>query len=322
MSARAQYAYLLLQLGAGINSGDREQVVTDAMSEAGANLGISMWSWPVYDAGHRRSCAEQRIFFGAPDQRRDDEFATRLTEGILLLAELFYGPLFEMTNEHLALPFRSARLRKNAGIMANTLRKEIEAAVGNSHLPFLHQMIHSHNTIPDHVVALAIKTVPTLHRNPRIRLAAAFLSHAQHDFYVYPGQLREAIHDGDWIPTRATELARWESAYQNSYKSVEAIIGDPPRNDQRFRARLTEQGLDPDEEVGYKRKQSIATVIREMNGIRDARAAHGSTPNRGIRLYQMVEFQECSRYVLQATLEKYHGKQLYHSPTKACRATK
>jgi hypothetical protein len=172
-------------------------------------------------------------------------------------------------------------------------------------------MIHSYIGIPDDVVALAIKAVPTLLRHPQIRLATAFFSHSQHDFYVYPGQLGEAIYDGDWFPNRITELARWESAYQNSYKSVEAIIGDPPRDTQRFRARLIEVGLDPDEEVGYRKKQSIATVIREMNRIRDSRAAHGSTSSRGIHLNQMVEFQECSRYIIQAILEKYHGKQLY-----------
>ena len=164
-------------------------------------------------------------------------------------------------------------------------------------------MIRSYISIPDDVVALAIKFVPTLFSKESLRHAVAYLSQAQHDFYVNRGQLEGAINNGDWIPTRASELAQWESAYQNSYKAVEAIIDDPPKNEQKLRSRLQEAGMDPDEEVGYRRKENISSVIREMNRIRDVRAAHGSTPNRGIRLYQMVEFQECSRYILQMALQ-------------------
>jgi hypothetical protein len=71
-------------------------------------------------------------------------------------------------------------------------------------------------------------------------------------------------------------------------------------------------GIDPCEPVGYTQKEPIAKVIRDMNDLRDTRVAHGSTPNRGIPLNQMVEFTECANYVVQQALENAYGGSLYN----------
>lgn len=288
-----QFAYILLHQASGMNSGSPHKVILEAMKEVERKLGIKMWSWPVFTKNDlRRKWARHRIFFTEPKGRRDDSFAARLSENILLLCELFYGPHYRMDDKYFAFPFRFNRFKKNSGIHLASLSRETTSALNDPQFVFVEQLLQEYCGIPDDVVALAFRAAPLLQTNDNLRMATAFISKSQHDFNVWPGQLREAIHDGDWIPTGAYELAQWEAAFHNSYKAVEAIIGDPPKNEERFFSKLNAMGIDPAEEVGYTNKEPISKVLRDMNQIRDSRVAHGSTPKRGIRLNQMVEFRE------------------------------
>lgn len=311
MADQRKFAYLLLQLSSGLNSGPPMESVLDAMEELGVQLGIKVWSWPVYTEDQARAWTQERIFFSSPNRLRDDNFASWLAENILMLAEAFYGPRFEFSHEHFTFPFPYSRFRRNKGVNYSLLKIGVEGSLDDSHLLFLDQMIRSCHGIPDNIVALAIRAASLLRAGSSIRNAVAFLVQSQRDFYVFPGQLQEALYDRDWAPTKATELARWESSYQSAYKAVEAIVGDPPKDESRYRNALQAGGINPDEEVGYRTKQKIADVIREMNMIRDRRAAHGSTPNRGIELHQMVEFQECARYIVNCAVETAYGGKLY-----------
>lgn len=303
MSSYAHYAYLLRFLAAGIIQGDVQRVMSPAMASISRTLGIEIWACPVFEKGRRRKLATPRLFFTARDRMRNDDFADRFAEAVLLSAELAYGPLFEMRHRHLGLPFRSSRFRRNQGIAGETLKEAISAATLDWDPEERDDLLYPLITIPDEVVSYSLTATPVLLDNPKLGLAAAFLSQAQEDFHVFPGQLCEAVYNGDWVPTRLRELARWESGYQNCYKAIEAVIGDPVKDDRRFEASLRAAGVDPYEQVGYERRQSIKEVIREMTRIRDTRAAHGSTPNRGIKMYQMVGFQECARYVVQTHIE-------------------
>jgi len=295
----------------GINGGPIKGNVLQAMKQLEERLGIKMWSWPILSKHERNhKWAHCRIFFKCPNGRRDDLFAARLAENILLLCELFYGPLFRMDEEYFTFPFRLTPFKNNMSIYLTSLSREITRALDDRALPCVDQLLQEYHGIPDHIVALALRATPFLQANESLRMATAFISKSQHDFYVYPGQLQEAIYDGDWMPTGAYELAKWESAFHNSYKAVEAIIGDPPKDETRFFTKLTTMGLDPSEQVGYTSKEAISKVLRDMNHIRDSRVAHGSTQKRGIRLNQMVEFRECANYVVQQALNHAYGGNL------------
>ena len=282
------------------------------MKEVEGKLGIKMWSWPVFTKNDwKRKLAQHRIFFTEPKGRRDDLFAARLSEDILLLCELFYGPLYRMDDKYFSFPFRFARYKKNTGIRLATLLHETTSALNDPPFVFVEQLLQEYSGIPSDIIALALRAAPLLQTNDRLRMATAFISKSQHDFHVYPGQLEEAVHDGDWMPAGAYELAQWEAAFHNSYKAVEAIIGDPPKDEDRFLSKLNAMGINPNEEVGYTTKEPISRVLRNMNRFRDSRVAHGSTPNRGIRLNQMVEFRECAKYVVEQGLEHLYGGKLF-----------
>jgi len=309
---RAWFAYILLYQALGLNSGAPDRKILRAMKEVEERLRIKMWSWPLFTKNERsRRRTHHRIFFTGPTRERDDAFAARFSENILLLCELFYGPLYPMTDKYYAFPFRFVRFKKRTGIRLASLVREVRSVLDDSHLILVDQLLYQYSVIPDEIVTLALRAAPVLQTTPTLRMATAFISKAQHDFFLFPEQIQEAIYEGDWIPSGAYELAQWEGAFHNSYKAIEAIIGDPPKEDARFRRKLTAMGVDPNEQVGYSKKEPIAKVIREMNLLRDKRVAHGSTPSRGIRLNQMVEFMECAHYVVEQALEQAYGGGLF-----------
>jgi hypothetical protein len=88
------------------------------------------------------------------------------------------------------------------------------------------------------------------------------------------------------------------------------VIGDPPKDDRRFFAKLAELGLDPKEQVGYLEKMPFEGMIRRMNEARDKRSAHGSTRNRTISVSELLEFQNCARTIVVTALEKARGRPL------------
>ncbi len=316
MARKAKHAYLLLHLAIMSDSCGPGDEVIAAMTRSASELGISIWPWEIYD-NEPGICANpiNRIFFTVPSGYRDDEYAEKIAESILLSLELFEGSTIDLVDDHVALPFRNAKYSKISGIHYKTLLREIEDANEEVGFSFQHT-INGWSAVVEPYIALVFKALPTVVNNNKLRLAMAFLAHAQHDFYVCPGGLNEAVHDGDWIPTRMSILARWESAYQNCFKAVEAIIGDPPKKEIKLRNKLLCKGMNPDEEVGYKKKEKITDVIREMSRIRDTLAAHGSTPNRGIKYSQMTEFQACAKYLLERWLDKEYGGNFFEQTSE------
>jgi hypothetical protein len=149
-----------------------------------------------------------------------------------------------------------------------------------------------------------------LYDNQYLFNSANFLKSSQEKFFVWPGQLDEVIEDTS-IAKAGWEQTRLEDALLNAYKTVEAIIGDIPKDERKYFSKLESIGIDPHETVGYAPKKELHIVIREMNDQRDKKAAHGRTPNREITIGSMLEYQACARYVLVSAIENYLGESIY-----------
>lgn len=310
--AKSQYHYILLQLEfiAELDVLEYRGEVATAFREAGAQLGVEFATARFSGHSGPNRTGSSRIFFTLAGGKRNDAFANSIAEAILLCAELYYGPHFDFTYAHLAFPFRSSTTPSGTVSRARIMNS-IDREVPNSRQMFTDQMVFRANGLTTGVIALAIRTAPYVLATRALRCATAFLAVAHHAFFVWPGQLRETLDDGHNLPTTTAELAIWEASYQNAYKAVEAVVGDPPRDEARYLAHLRNAGIDPDGLVGYEQKERVADVIRKMNRMRDTRVAHGSTPARGIHLKDMIEFQECARYVVQRAVNHASGGGLF-----------
>lgn len=105
-----------------------------------------------------------------------------------------------------------------------------------------------------------------------------------------------------------TERARIETAYQNAFKAIEAVIGEPPKEERRLRMRLVEAGIDPDETVGYgfyerygaePGKEKLIKKLTDMHHSRDKKSAHGRTAiPRTIGYCELKDKQALAQYML------------------------
>jgi len=301
-----QNAYLLLHLFTSCDYILPHHVVIEDLADSGQSMEIYFWSKHFID-----DPSKHRIVFWFNDQRRDNENATLIAEGILLLVEVFGGPAFDLRDSHVAYPFIVPKDMHMSNLDMSDDAYSVKSLFDDSMSMLTECMMGTGVYLGDRYVSVALKTLPILLQDKQVALAASFLSVAQHDFYVCRGRHKESIDEGDWKPSRLSEMAYWESAFQNAYKAVEALIGDPPKCNDKFKAKLLAEGLDPDELGGYTEKRRLADVIRNMNDIRDKRAAHGATRTRGITLCEMIEYQQCARYVVQHAIQRRYGSTLF-----------
>jgi hypothetical protein len=90
-------------------------------------------------------------------------------------------------------------------------------------------------------------------QNPQINQALAFHSSSVRGFYVYPGELEDAIAQ----EIHPSILPEAETAFQNAYKAIEALVGDPPKDDRKLADKLRRLGIDPQEQVGLRQKKTL-----------------------------------------------------------------
>jgi hypothetical protein len=273
-----------------------------AAKRAGKLFGIKVWA--IRLALKKGDIGNYRYVFGLPSLKRDDACAIRFAEAFMNAFSLAFGPLVDM-RETAALVFPVA---------ANTLR-------GKEHM-FIEELVQIEESRPWHertlefppselaatfltdesYFELAWKMTPVIFKVESLGRAVQFLRASQDDFYVWPGQIDEVRNELGTLAKTGFEQSKLENALQNAFKSIEAVIGDPPKDDTRFFAKIREIGLDPDEEVGYTEKYPLHQVIRDMNKARDKKTAHGSTRQRGITIAEMLEFQACAHYIVMSAI--------------------
>ena len=137
--------------------------------------------------------------------------------------------------------------------------------------------------------------------------ATRFLHRSYENFSVSPGGIQEVLDDPNFTPNTGALQNRFEDALHSAFKAVEAVIGDPPKDDRRFFAKLASLGIDPAADSGYLEKIPFERMIRRMNEARDKRSAHGSTRNRRISAADLLDFQTCAEILVLTALEKSRG---------------
>jgi hypothetical protein len=140
-------------------------------------------------------------------------------------------------------------------------------------------------------------------------MPSAFLKTSQENFHVWTGQIDQAVEDAQVTAENVFQQSRLENALQDNFKAVEAIIGDPPKNDEKFFGKIKSFGIDPNMIFGLEDKP-IHQVIRDMNDARDKKAAHGSTQNRAITVGELLVFQNCARFMVLQACKSELGERL------------
>jgi hypothetical protein len=241
---------------------------------------------------------------------RDDSAALRFVEALVFGFSIVASPFADLADP-LVLRIPDALVRERHSIPLQTLIALEESRPWGERsirYPRTHIAGGARTMTQKHEMAWRIATVTF--RYPALFDATRFLHRSYESFCVSPGEIREVLSDPDKVPKTGAVQNNFEDALQSAFKAVEAVIGDPPKDDRRFHAKLAELGLDPKEEVGYVERIPFERMIRRMNEARDRRSAHGSTRNRRISATELLDFQTCAEIIVVTALEKVRGRPL------------
>ena len=301
--------YLLRHLGAPQKKESRLSCYNLAMREAEKHFGIHIYQQPFGQKGMADHISN-RFFFRFPRYLNDQSKAVHIGESVLLGVELSFGQFTDFFSPEPIYSFPSSLFSKKGYVTISEIKEYEELKPYDQKSAEFSEEIFSACWITRSNVEIAWRMARVLYDDRNLFNGASFFQSSQEKFYVTPGQLIDIIGDNSTAKS-GWEQSRLEDALINIYKTIEAVIGDIPKDDRKYFNKLVQKGIDPHELVGYSCKKELHSLIREINSERDKKSAHGKTPKRKIKIGDMLEYQECARHVLLLAIEHQLGDKVF-----------
>lgn len=305
-----QVWYLLLHLGVPSTLGESSHQHMVQAKRACKVLGLTLDVFPL--ASSKKFLPNERYFYRLPRYRRDDKLATHLGETILNLAWVTCGPLGALNDPATTIRIPRQLIDRGLPLSLDDLTTlEYSRDWSDRVLYFPDETIGSFTGFSEEDILEVWRRLPAVVANDYLSRVIRFLKASIENFYVHPGQITEILDDPDVAAQSPSEQTHLETAVHSAFMALEAIIGNPSKDDRKLYSRLHEIGLDPLEEVGCSTKKPLLQMIRDFNNTRDKKSAHGSTRERRITVLETLEFQSCAEYVVAAALDmasvKWHN---------------
>jgi len=304
--------YLLLHLGVPSAIQPEGKGPLHEAKQAAASCGFVLRTVRVatteYDSGMLQ------YLFRDPDHSRVDAEATRFAEDFLYSASAIYGPrlladadsvIFRIPSEFIG---RKKKLQSEHLVAIDGLRDRDDSCIS-----FPGITLGPVGYIPAQIVEAAWRMVPALYQNENLHRAAVFLDSSQNRFYVAPGEIGDLLAEPNLTAPNSKVQDDWETALHAAFKSVEAVVGEPPNDERRFHRKLRNVGIDPRETFDLRRGTTTSGVLRDMHKARDSKSAHGGTRKSPLAIEEVYRFQLCARFVLLRAVENVLGRPLFHT---------
>jgi len=209
------------------------------------------------------------------------------------------------TAYHDLAPYQIPReLIENAEVSVELLQ-ELEALTGrNPHPAGILNRLGSFVIIPEPHTATIFYLLPFVLQNEDLFNACSFFRSCCSEFSFMDGVVGEVLYEPRRKPENETERLALENVVLQSFRIVEAIVGEPG-DLKRFRERLKAWGIDYNERVGFpgRRKHRLEDRIRWLQDARDSAAAHGRRKRRSpFTLFEAMEAQHLADAVLERAL--------------------
>jgi len=240
---------------------------------------------------------EHRFLFYIKNGIKDDNFAQKFADAVMCSLAVVYDVTMEEIPSAICIPeniIKKSRLIRLKDVIGSN-------AIGSEIYFSLTQSI----TVPSQVLDYVWRIVPAIVDSKPVMDATNFYRESIAQAWVADDNVFEFMCDNSDIPHSQTQRARIETAYQNAFKAIEAIIGEPRKDEEKIRMKLRSAGINPDEEVGYNlygmkpEKEPLLKKLMDMQKVRDKKAAHGKTSTpRTIGYCELKDKQALARYVI------------------------
>lgn len=308
-----KYCYLILNIGVPTSSttvvpyndsGERAKKITykdhlKIAEEACEKIGVRLKVVEMKD--NKSEIGNKRYVIRLPYNKKDNGIILKTAEALIFCLSIF-SPISALKELDIYYEFPSNLIQKRNYIIREKLVRFEEAKIFPERVTnFPNKFFFSYGIVGGvHDYMMAWRFVPIVYFKPRLLNAVRFLTKSQDDFYVYPGQINDVIDKPEEKANNLLEQNSLESALLNSFKAIEAVLGDLPGKKNKLALKIKETtNIDPFTLVGYSELNKLVDVIIEMEKYRNKKSAHGSRIDREIRILELMNFQECAGLIVE-----------------------
>ncbi len=247
------------------------------------------------------------IIFG--DGEKSDDLSERIADAFLGAFLLSMGSLPHEEPFYL-LKFPLNLISKRSMLNLRSIKRFHTENIRYFDLLSFETIMHNNLAIGENRLRNIFQLAPVLVSSEKLLLSSGFLAMSHRDFCV--PRATEILSDPDFVPPTRFEKCAFENALHNAYKSVEAIIGDPPKREKELLEKFVNAGIDPlkkmkkyDSTAGEFGDRSFYEFVREFRKFRNKYSAHGSTnrENRKITIIELWNYQTLAWNILVTALE-------------------
>jgi hypothetical protein len=180
----------------------------------------------------------------------DDQLAQRMADAVFAGLAIHEHPL--RSEPPSVLRFPSRLVGKRRACSRDVLVAWYAVTSGSHILDVMHtqERIGATTWVSPEIVAEVWRVLPAL-LTIGLFEGSQFLCASLTDF-SFPGDVAtEYLGEPGRKPASFFEQVRVEGAVMNAFKAIEAVIGDPPKNEAKLHHKLAIIGVDPQEQVGY-----------------------------------------------------------------------
>ena len=240
---------------------------------------------------------KDRFVFYINDGIRDDDFAQKFADAVMCSLAVIHDWPMEEVPTAISIPenvIKKGRLIKIKDLVGSD-------GIGSG----IYFRVMESIGVADYVLEEVWRIVPIVVKSKSLMDAANFYKESIGQVWIAGDDVFDIMSYNLDIPPSQAQRARIETAYQNAFKAIEAIIGEPPKDKKKLRVKLLKDGINPDEEVGYNLygmkpgKETLLKKVMDMHQNRDKKAAHGKTNiPRTIGYCELKDKQALARHIL------------------------
>lgn len=125
--------------------------------------------------------------------------------------------------------------------------------------------------------AFVLYQLPTVLHSDALFSACTFFQSCCSEYAFVGGSASNILRRKRKVADLERERQSLEAIILNSFRVVEAIVGEPGKDRDKFRKRMADRGLNFDERVGFRgsRRKAFGEEIYRLQELRDSTSAHG-----------------------------------------------
>jgi hypothetical protein len=227
--------------------------------------------------------------------------ATRIT-GAKRIASAIEG-LLALVHHTAGIEFRPYQIPKEfikRGAVSVELLERLEEFTGREQFTEdIRSSAKSFFAIPNYALAQIFYLLPFALQNEDLFNACSFFRESCKEYNFMDGAVSSILHNPKEIPENEARRLEIENVVLQSFRAIEAIVGQPGKNEDRYRQRLKRWGMKHGERVGFRKRHLLGKRIRWLNEARDSAAAHGKRRRqKPFTMHEAMEAQNLAESVL------------------------